>query len=123
MPNGHVLFAADFGPGADFTANTTTGSKIVTGIADTDRLSTRLGRQRDRDPRSTTIFSVDSPSQITLNNNATATNTGVALSSGTTFSKPTQVFDFNPATMSFSPVSPAIPDAKLNNGSALWGGC
>jgi len=102
MPNGHVLFAADFGPWVNTTANSTNSSSIISGI-----------------PSSTTILSVDSPSQIHINKNATATNTGVTLKIGTTFDKPTQLFDFNPATSTIAPVSPAIPDANLNNNSAF----
>jgi hypothetical protein len=43
----------------------------------------------------------------------------VALKIGTTFDKPTQLFDFNLETSTIAPVSPAIPDANLNNNSAF----
>ena len=118
MPNGHVLFVADFGPGTTFTGNTTSGSKIITGIASTVGYQIGWDVSGTGIPASTTISSVDSPSQITVNNNATATNTGVSLKLGGTFSKPTQVFDFNPTTSTIAPVSPAIPDAALNGNSA-----
>lgn len=121
MPNGHVLFTADFGPGINFAANTTSGSKIITGIADTTGYQTGWAVSGTGIPASSTIASVNSPNQITLNNNATATNTGITLKLGATFSKPTQVFDFNPVTSTFSPVSPAIPDTGLNNNSAFVG--
>ena len=119
MPNGHVLFVADFGPGTNFTGNTTTGSKIITGIGSTTGFQVGWAVSGTGIPSSSTIASVDSPSQITLNNNATATNTGVTLKVGATFSKPTQVFDFNPANSTFSPVSPAIPDNGLASDSAF----
>jgi hypothetical protein len=119
MPNGHVLFVADFGPGTNFTGNTTSGSAIITGIASTTGYQTGWAVSGTGIPTSTTILSINSPTQITLNKNATATNAGVTLKLGATFSKPTQVFDFNPATSTFSPVSPAIPDANLNTAGAF----
>lgn len=119
MPNGHVLFAADFGPGVNTTGDTTSGSAIITGIPSTVGYLTGWGVSGTGIPSSTTILSVDSPTQIHINKNATATNTGVALKIGTTFNKPTQLFEFNPATSTIAPVSPAIPDANLNNNSAF----
>ena len=119
MPNGHVLFAGDFGPGVNTTGNTTSGSAIITGIPSTVGYLTGWGVSGTGIPSSTTILSVDSPSQIHINKNATATNTGVTLKIGTTFDKPTQLFDFDPATSTIGPVSPAIPDANLDNSSAF----
>ena len=81
-----------FGPGVNTTGNTTSGSAII-GDSQYGRLSNRLGSQRDRDSQQHHILSVDSPSQIHINRNATATNTGVTLKIGTTFDKPTQLFD------------------------------
>jgi hypothetical protein len=56
---------------------------------------------------------VDSPSQVHISANATATIAGDAIAWGGTFSRPTQLFDFNPATNAISPLSPAIPDGNL----------
>jgi hypothetical protein len=119
MPNGHVLFAADFGPGVTTTGNITSGSAIITGIPSTVGYLIGWGVSGTGIPGSTTILSVDSPSQIHISNNATSTGAGVTLKIGTTFDKPTQLFDFNPATSTIAPVSPAIPDANLNNNSAF----
>lgn len=119
LPNGHVIFVADFGPGAPFTGNTTTGSKVITGIANTTGYQTGWAVSGSGIAASSTISSVDSISQITLNNNATITANNVALKIGATFSKPTQVFDFNPTTSTIAPVSPAIPDTGLNTSSAF----
>jgi hypothetical protein len=49
MPNGHVLFAADFGPGVTTTGNTTTGSTIITAIPSTVGYLAGWGGERDGD--------------------------------------------------------------------------
>jgi hypothetical protein len=121
MPNGHVLFTADFGPGTNFTGNTTTGANIITGIANTTGYQVGWAVSGTGIAASSTIASINSLNQITLNNNATATGTGVTLKLGATFSKPTQVFDFNPSTSTFAPVSPPLPDSALSNQSAFVG--
>jgi hypothetical protein len=119
MPNGHVLFAADFGPGVTTTGDITTGSAIITNIPSTVGYLVGWGVSGTGIPSATTILSVDSPSQIHINKNATATIPGATLKIGTTFDKPTQLFDFNPATSTIAPVSPAIPDANLSNAPAF----
>jgi hypothetical protein len=114
MPNGHVLFAADFGPGVTTTGNITSGSAIITGIPSTVGYLFGWHISGTGIPSGTTILSVDSPSQIHISNNATATIAGAALKIGATFDRPTQLFDFNPATSTIAPVSPAIPDSSLD---------
>jgi hypothetical protein len=61
------------GPGIVFTGTTTNTSPIVTGIADTSKISaTYPATAATGIPANTTVLSVDSASQITLSNNATA---------------------------------------------------
>jgi hypothetical protein len=45
--------------------------------------------------------------------NATATTSGGSIKFGGTFSRPTQLFDFNPTTGLNTALSPAIPDSRL----------
>jgi hypothetical protein len=115
VPNGHVIFAADAGP-SQFTSSgdITTGSNIIVNIPSTAILQVGWGVSGTGIPSGSSITSVDSVSQIHISANATATATGVAITFGAVFSRPTQLFDFNPATNSISPLSPAIPDASLN---------
>jgi Kelch motif len=118
LPNGHVLLAGDAGPAISdtgTTGNTTELSNIITNIpstalfqvgwsvADADGSNTVI-------PQFATIASIDSPTQITISDNATVTRTGVQLRVGGTFSSPTQLFDFNPAGAgSISPLAAAYP--------------
>jgi hypothetical protein len=125
MPNGHVLFAADAGPAA-VTSNgdTASGSKVIANIPSTAGLQAGWAvAQADKMmtviPAGTSILSVDSPTQIHISNNATATSTGLGLVFGGTFSKPTQLYDFDPGTEALSPVSPAIPDSLLPSTSSF----
>jgi hypothetical protein len=116
LPNGHVIFAADAGA-SQFTSSgdITTGSKIIVNIPSTAILQVGWGVSGTGIPSGSTITSVDSASQIHISQNATATAVGVAIKFGGTFTRPTQLFDFNPGTNAISPVSPAIPDTNLNN--------
>lgn len=120
LPNGHVLFAADAGPAAvTSTGNTTAGSNVITNIPSTALFQvgwnvTQTDGLSNVIPPNTTITSVDSPSQIHISNNALTTNAGFGLKFGGTFSRPTQLFDFNPAGGgSISPVAPALADPVL----------
>jgi len=114
LPNGHVIFAADAGP-SRFQSNgdLTTGSNIIMNIASTAILQVGWGVSGTGIPTGSTITSVDSPSQVHISQNATATRTST-ITWGGTFSRPTQLFDFNPTTNAISPISPAIPDTNLN---------
>ena len=115
LPNGHVIFGADAGPSQfKSTGDITTGSKIIVNIPSTAILQVGWAISGTGIPSSSTITSVDSANQIHINNNATATTAGVTITFGAVFSLPTQLFDFNPTTNSINPVSPAIPDARLN---------
>jgi hypothetical protein len=58
-------------------------------------------------PDGSTISSVDSSTQITISNAATATNAGVTLNFGGTFSNPTAIFDYDPAGNAITTISPA----------------
>lgn len=67
-----IVFVTDSG-------DTTTGSAIVTNLTDTSSMYAGMSVEGTGIPASTTILSVDSATQITLSANATATNTGVAM--------------------------------------------
>jgi hypothetical protein len=114
LPNGHVLTAADAGVGLMSTGTTATGSNIITAIPATASLQTGWTVSGTGIPLGSTIKSVDSPSQVTISQNATATNVGIAIKFGGTFSPPTQILDFDPVAGTISPVSPALPDSILN---------
>jgi hypothetical protein len=114
LPNGHVIFAADAGPsGFTSSGNITSGSNIITNIPSTAILQAGWGVSGTGIPGGTQITSVDSASQIHISTSATATVVGDAIAWGGTFSRPTQLFDFNPGTNTIIPVSPAIPDGNL----------
>jgi hypothetical protein len=116
VPSGHVIFAADAGPdGLQSSASITNGSAIVTGISSTACLKTGWSVSGTGIPGNTRINSIDSPTQVTLTANATATNAAANLLFGGVFSPPTQLFDFNPATNTISPVAPPDPDPNLPN--------
>lgn len=70
------------------TGNITSGSAIVTSISvDTAGLTAGMGVTGTGIPTGTRILTVDSSSQITLTQNATASTTGVALTIGTVIVK------------------------------------
>lgn len=114
LPNGHVVFAADAGP-SRFTSSgdITSGSNIITNIPSTAILQVGWSVSGSGIASGSRISSVDSPTQVRLSLNATATVVGDSITWGGVFSAPTQLFDFNPNTNTISPVSPAIPDTNL----------
>ena len=59
--------------------NTTNGSAVVTGLADTSQFVVGMTVTGTGIPANATIASINSASQVTLSANATATNTGVSL--------------------------------------------
>lgn len=70
------------------TGNITNGSAVVTGISvNTAGLAAGMGVTGTGIPAGTRILTVDSSSQITLTQNATASTTGVALTIGTVIVK------------------------------------
>jgi hypothetical protein len=117
LPNGHVIFAADAGI-SQFTSsgNITTTSNVITGIPSTAILQVGWTVAGTGIPSGSTIASVDSSSQITISNAATATTAGVSIKFGGTFSGPTQFFDFNPATNLISPLAVTPVGANLTPG-------
>ena len=124
-PNGHVVFAADAGP-SGFTSrgNITNGSNIITNIPSTAILRVGWvvrGTGIPNTPSSTLITSVDSATQVHISQNATATVVNDPISWGGTFSRPTQIFDFNPNTNTISAVAPAFPDPNaLTNPAFIY---
>jgi len=120
MPNGHVLLSADAGPsGFTSTGNITTGSNIITNIPSTAILQVGWKAQGTGIPSNAFITSVDSASQVHINNAATATITNDSIQWGGIFSNPVQIFDFDSATNTISPVSPSISDPILATTSAF----
>jgi uncharacterized protein (TIGR03437 family) len=115
LPNGHVLFSGDAGNGMASSGTTLTGSPVVTGIPSTAQLVVGWTVSGPGIPSGATIKSVDSASQVTLSAAATATASGSALQFGGTFSKPTEIFDYDPAANTISPVSPPLSDPNLNS--------
>lgn len=114
LPNGHVIFAADAGV-AGFTSsgNTTTGSSVITGIPSTAVLQVFWSVNGNGIPGGSYIVSVDSPSQVTISNAATATTNGVAISWGGVYSNPTELFEFDPRSNRIRQVTSALPDGNL----------
>jgi hypothetical protein len=116
VPNGHVIFAADAGPAqVSTTGSITTASPLITDIPSTAGLQVGWSVSGTGVPSNTTIKSVDSASQVTMTANATSTHIAETIRFGGTFSKPTQLFDFDPTTNSISGLTPAIPDTNLPN--------
>jgi hypothetical protein len=114
LPNGHVIFAADAGvSGFTSSGNITSGSAVIKGIPSTAILQVFWGVSGAGIPGGSQIVSVDSPTQVTISNPATATTSGVAISWGGTYSLPTELFDFDPGTDSLTQVTSALPDANL----------
>ncbi len=118
LPNGHVIFAADSGPSPVIsTANTTSGSPIITGLSSTAQIQVGWPVTQTSGPSAipdgASVVSVDSPSQVHISQNATATATGIGLQFGGAYAAPTQLFDFNPTANTISAVSPALNDANL----------
>ena len=73
-------------PDQTLTANYATGQKVVTGLSSTANLSVGMRVTNSTSataiPANTTIASIDSSTQITLNNNTAAVGTGTSLSFG-----------------------------------------
>jgi hypothetical protein len=116
MPNGHVLLAADSGPSpVQSSGNVVNGSNVITHVPSTAELYVGWPVTQTSGtsvvPSGTTITSIDSSTQIHISQNATGGGTGIGLKFGGTYSPPTQLFDFNPATDTIEPVSPAFPES------------
>lgn len=114
LPNGHVIFAADAGA-SQFTSsgNITAGSAVITDIPSTAILQLFWSVNGKGIPGGSYIVSVDSPSQVTISNPATATTIGDAISWGGVFSSPTELFDFDPRNEKITQVTSALPDGNL----------
>ncbi len=126
LPNGHVYLTADAGPNpislaagtkagsASVTLPTTAGLQSTWSVAQADHRHTTI-------PRGAVIYSVDSPTSITLGTfdssgnlvtlNALQTQENLGLVLGGVFSSPTQLFDFNPSAGTMTPI--AAPAGSL----------
>lgn len=126
LPNGHVYLTADAGPNPiSLDAGTTAGSASVTLPTTAGLQSTWSVAQADRKhtaiPRGAVIYSVDSPTSITLGTfdssgnlvriNALQTQDKLSLVLGGVFSSPTQLFDLNPNAGTMTPI--AAPAGSL----------
>lgn len=120
LPNGHVYLTADPGPNpisqaastkagsASVSLPTTSGLQSTWNVAQADRKNTAI-------PPGAVIFSVDSPTSITLGTfdatgnlvpvNALTTQGNVGLVLGGIFSSPTQLFDFDPNARTMTPIA------------------
>lgn len=119
MPNGHVLLAADAGPNpVAQSGDTTSGSAIITNIHSTAGLQVSWAVRQadgntDKIPPGTVIASIDSRHQVHISSNATVSAAAVGLVFGGIFSRPTELFDFDPQENRISPVSPPLNDPNL----------
>lgn len=66
-------------PGATQSGTLTLGSPVVTGLSDTSKLVGALGVAGVGVPSGTFVYSIDSATQVTLSQNATAGGSGVSL--------------------------------------------
>jgi hypothetical protein len=112
------LFVADSGPSPVIsTGNTTAGSAVITGLSSTATIQVGWPVAQTSGtsviPGGASVVSVDSLSQVHISENATGTANGIGLEFGGAYAAPAQIFDFNPAAGTISPVSPALDDANL----------
>ena len=125
LPNGHVILATDAGPNpVSTTGNTTNGSVVVQNIPSTAGLQVgwsvaQTNGNTDVIPQNTKIASIDSTTQVSLSQSATADSTGTGLKFGGTFSSPTILFDFDPSAGTVSAVAPALNDPVLSQTGAF----
>jgi hypothetical protein len=114
LPDGHVIFAADAGiSGFTSSGNITAGSAVITGIPSTAILQVQWPVNGKGIPGGSQIVRVDSASQVTISNRATATKREDVISWGGTYSNPTELFDFDPQTNKIVQVTSALPDDNL----------
>jgi hypothetical protein len=119
LPNGHVFLTADAGPNPiSLRARTRAGSASVSlpttaGLQPTWSVAQADGKNKTIPPGAV-IYSVDSPTSITLGTfnssgnlvtiNALKTQGNIALVLGGVFSSPTQLFDFDPNAGTMTPI-------------------
>ena len=132
LPNGHVYLTADAGPNpispnamtkagsAAVTLPTTAGLQSTWSVAQADGKHTTI-------PSGTVIYSVDSPTSITLGTfdssgnlvrvNALQTQGNMPLVLGGVFSSPTQLFEFNPHAGTMTPIAAPAGSLLATEGS------
>lgn len=119
LPNGHVILTADAGPNpVSLDAKTKAGSASVklpttAGLQSTWSVAQANGKHAVIPPN-TVIYSVDSPTSITLGTfnasgnlvtvDAQKTEGNIGLVLGGVFSSPAQLFDFDPDAGSMTPI-------------------
>jgi hypothetical protein len=120
LPNGHAYLTADAGPNpVSLDASTKAGSATVklpttAGLQATWNVAQADGKHTTI-PRGAVIYSVDSPTAITLGAydssgnlvalNALTTQANIPLVLGGIFSSPTQLFEFDPNAGTMTPVA------------------
>ena len=92
------------------TGNTTSGSKIITGIPTTSGFMNEAGISGATIPVGATVMTIDSATQVTISHNATATASGSALVVRNT---PTSLYSFGPGDGTH-------PSQAGHNLDALW---
>jgi hypothetical protein len=133
LPNGHVITAADAGPNpVTENSSTTAGSPSIT-VPSTAGFQpfwdvNQVDGKNTAIPAGAFIYSIDSPTQLKLghfdssNNvvtlNALATNPDISLVFGGIFNPPVQLFDFDPAANTMTPIS--SPPGYINVGSFVY---
>ncbi|MBS0417058.1 MAG: hypothetical protein JSR66_05060 [Proteobacteria bacterium] len=132
LPNGHVYLTADPGPNPIASnAGTRAGSPSVQLPSTAGMQSTWSVAQADEKhttiPSNTVIYSVDSPTSITLGTfdssgnlikrNALNTQANIPLVLGGVFSSPTQLFDFNPDAGTMTPIAGPAGSILATQGS------
>lgn len=113
---------ADSGNGVRTTGTTVTSSPVVTGIPSTAQLQASSEQARGWAVAgigvraNTKILSIDSPTQVTLTIPVFSGAAGTALTFGGTFSRPAQLFDFDPVANTITPIPfSSLRDSNLAN--------
>ena len=117
LPNGHVITVADAGPNPiTLTGTATIGSYTLTITPPATAAGLQVGWSATGTGfPNTSIASVDSSSQVTLNDPATATS--ATLTFGGTFSSPAMLFEYDPKGSTVTPL-PSPAGSILPNGAA-----
>jgi hypothetical protein len=117
LPNGHVITVADAGPNPiTLTGTATIGSYTLTFTPPATAAGLQVGWPATGTGfPNTSIASVDSSSQVTLNDPATSTS--ATLTFGGTFSSPAMLFEYDPKGATVTPI-PSPTGSILSNGAA-----
>jgi hypothetical protein len=132
LPNGHVIIGADPGPNPVTENAATTASSSTVTVASTAGFQpfwsvNQANGQHDTIPSGAFIYSINSPTQITLGTfssgaavttTALTTNSAISLVFGGIFNPPMQLFDFDPVANTMTPIS--SPAGYVNVGAYVY---